>query len=121
MAKLSGQDMFQILLIGLGLLFVVGFVIKTTGVGDDFDLSNLGEIATVNGGNFIFELIIALVVIFVIATLLKKIDAGNLTPKTVVTLAILGFALYYSVKVLANLGFVDADIFNAVVVQTVMP
>ena len=121
MAKISGQDMFQILLIGIGLLFVVGFVIKTTGVGDNFDLSNLGDIATPGGANFIFEVILALATVFIIATLLKKVRAGSLDPKTVVSLVILGLALYYSVKVLANLGFVDADIFNAVLTQSVMP
>ena len=117
MARLSGQDVLQVLLIGIGVLILAGFLIKTVGIGDNFDLSKLGEVSE---STFIFELIVAIVIVFFITIIMKKLDAGNLSGKSLVTLLILGFVLYYSIKFLGQLGFVDVDLPFAVLSQSVM-
>ena len=73
MAKLSGTDYFKVLLVAVAVLFIASKVISYTGIGETFDISQIGQIAQ---GNFIWQLLIGMTLIYFLVWVFGKTEGG---------------------------------------------
>jgi len=96
MAKISGADALKILLVAIGILFVAAKVISYTGFGENFDISQIGQITQ---GNFIWQLLIGLVLIYFLVWVFGKAE-GGMNVKTFGTIILLVGILYIVVYTL---------------------
>jgi len=96
MAKLSGTDYFKVLLVAVAVLFIASKVISYTGIGETFDISQIGQIAQ---GNFIWQLLIGMTLIYFLVWVFGKTE-GGINVKTFGSIVLLMFILYIVVYVL---------------------
>lgn len=96
MGKLSGADVFKILIVAIAILFIGAKIISYTGFGANFDVSKIGMIAQ---GNFIWQLVIGLALVYFLVWVFGKAE-GGMNVKTFGTIILMVFILYIVVYVL---------------------